>query len=107
MEIVPTDEELIAEIKIPPQDVGHVKIGDTVTIKVTSYDFSRYGTIKGNLESVSASTFTGEKGETFYKARVKLEQNYVGDNPKQNYILPGMEVLGDIITGDKTVMQFY
>ncbi|MDH5581929.1 MAG: HlyD family type I secretion periplasmic adaptor subunit, partial [Bdellovibrionales bacterium] len=106
MEIVPTDQELIAEVKIYPHDVGHVKIGDLVNIKVTSFDFSRYGTLEGVLRSVSATTFSSERGETYYKANISLSKNYVGNNPKKNIILPGMEILGDIVTGDKTVMQF-
>lgn len=106
MEIVPTDQELVAEIKIFPHDVGHVKIGDQVNIKVTSFDFSRYGTIQGVLKAVSATTFSSDRGETYYKANVSLSKNYIGKDPQKNIILPGMEVLGDIVTGDKTVMQF-
>lgn len=106
MEIVPVDQELVAEIKIPPHDVGHVSVGDVVTVKITSYDFSRYGTIQGSVESISASTFQNDRGVTYYKARVKFEKNYVGIDPQKNIILPGMELMGDIITGDKTVMAY-
>lgn len=106
MEIVPSDRELVAEIKIMPHDIGHVTLGDPVTVKITSYDFSRYGIIQGTLESVSPTTFVTEKGETHYKGRVRLEKGFVGGDPKKNLIMPGMEIMGDIVTGDKTVMQF-
>ena len=106
MEIVPSDRELVAEIKIMPHDVGHITLGDPVSVKITSYDFSRYGIINGTLESISPTTFVTEKGETHYKARVRLEKGFVGHNSKKNIIMPGMEIMGDIVTGDKTVMQF-
>ncbi len=106
MEVVPTDQELIAEVKIFPHDVGHVKVGDHVNLKLTTFDFSRYGTIDGFLDSVSATTFSTERGDTYYKGFIVLTKNYVGDDPKKNIILPGMEVLGDIVTGDKTVMDY-
>ena len=56
--------------------------------------------------SVSASTFQNNEGHTFYKARVTLERNYVGEDPGQNGILPGMTVQAGIVTGNKTILQY-
>ncbi len=58
------------------------------------------------IEGISATTVQDEEGETFYRARVKLNKNYVGDNPDRNLVLPGMEVLVDIKTGKKTLLEF-
>ena len=58
------------------------------------------------IEGISATTVQDEEGETFYRARVKLNKNYVGDNPDRNLELPGMEVLVDIKTGKKTLLEF-
>lgn len=106
MEIVPIDEELIVEALVAPQDVGMIRVGQPVKIKVSAFDFSRYGTIPGTLDSVSASTFQGEEGQFFYKAKVKLSRNHVGPVPDANLILPGMTVQADIVTGDKTILQY-
>ena len=106
MEIVPLDRQLVVELRIPPKDIGHLKIGMPVQVKVSTYDFSRYGSISGALEFISPTTFIGERGERFYRGRVKLDQNYVGQDPNQNVIVPGMTVMTDIITGDKTVMAY-
>ncbi len=106
MEIVPVDEELIVEALILPADVGNVKVGQPVKVKVSAFDFSRYGSIEGTLESISASTFQNEEGQFFYKSRVKLKQNHVGQNAQSNLILPGMTVQTDINIGTKTVLQY-
>ena len=107
MEIVPANSELLAEVKISPNDIGHIKVGFPVIIKITSYDFSRYGSINGTVTGLSATTFANERGRTFYKGIISLEQTYVGNNPEQNLILPGMIVNADIITGDKSLLAYF
>lgn len=105
MEIVPIDKELIVAVNISPKDIGHIKIGQPVQVKLSSFDFSRYGSVRGILDQISATTFTAENGERFYQGRIILEQNYVGNNPT-NIIIPGMTVMADIITGKKTILQY-
>ncbi|MEM6648717.1 MAG: HlyD family type I secretion periplasmic adaptor subunit [Pseudomonadota bacterium] len=105
MEIVPLDKQLVAEINISPQDIGHVQVGQSVQVKFSTYDFSRYGFVKGKLEHVSATTFSDAKGERFYRGRILLDRSYVGDDPN-NLILPGMTVMADVITGEKTILQY-
>lgn len=107
MEIVPANSELLAEVKISPNDIGHIKVGFPVIIKITSYDFSRYGSINGTVSGLSATTFANERGRTFYKGMITLKQTYVGNNPKQNLILPGMIVNADIITGEKSLLAYF
>ena len=106
MEIVPLDEELVAEVKVSPNDIGHIKTGDHVTVKVTTFDFSRYGSINGTVAALSATTFTSKQGAPYYKGLIKLEKNYVGNNAEMNKVLPGMIVNADIITGEKSLLAY-
>lgn len=105
MEILPLDAALVAQIKIAPDSIGYVKEGQRVKIKVSTYDFSRYGTLGGTLEFISATTFEDYDGSRFYQGRVLLDRNYVGTDQERR-ILPGMTVIADIITGEKTIMQY-
>lgn len=105
MEIVPMNERLVVEVKIPPQHIGHVRSGQDVQVKFSSYDFARYGFVKGTLEQISATTFQGANGERYYTGRVALDRQYVGGTP-ENTIVPGMTVMADIITGEKTVLDY-
>lgn len=105
MEIIPTDQPLIVSIKIPPRYIGHLRTGQDVQVKCSSFDFSRYGSVKGKLDFISAATFAAENGERYFQGRVKLARNYVGDDP-HNTVMPGMTVMADIITGEKTVLDY-
>lgn len=119
MEIVPL-ENLMVEARIQSTDVGLVKIGDKVRVKVDTYDFTRFGEIKGKLVKISATTFLENPagasatpggpavtGSTaFYKASVALEKIYVGNDPKKNTLLPGMTVVADIHTGTKSLLKY-
>lgn len=104
--IVPVDDTLMIENQITPRDVGHVQPGQPVRVKVTSYDFARFGAVQGKLVQVSPSTFLDEKKNPYYKGMVELDKVYVGEDPQHNRILPGMTVQVDVITGEKTILQY-
>ena len=106
MEIIPSDRTLVIEARISPRDIGHVQIGQKVKIKVSSYDFSRYGAVDGTLEFVSAATFPDKQGRPYYRARITLAQHYIGSVEGQNIIMPGMTVEADIVTGEKSVLAY-
>jgi multidrug efflux pump subunit AcrA (membrane-fusion protein) len=105
MEIVPTQDTLVVEARIAPQDIGRVAVGEPVKLKVSSFDYGRYGTIPGRVVSISAATFQPAAGEAYYRARISLSQNHVGRNTKHK-IQPGMTVIVGIITGKKTIMAY-
>ncbi|MBF0419285.1 MAG: HlyD family type I secretion periplasmic adaptor subunit, partial [Magnetococcales bacterium] len=106
-EIIPMDSTRRVETRISPRDIGHVAVGQSVTVKVTTYDFARYGGIGGILESVSPTTYKDpQEKEPFYKGIIRLEKPYVGMNEKLNPVLPGMTVQADIDTGSKTLMEY-
>ena len=106
-EIVPIGPVRFLEARLRTLDVGHLAVGQRVTVNVTAYDFSRYGGIDGTLESISPTTFQESDGsEPYYKGMIRLHQNHVGKRPKVNEVLPGMEVQADIHTGAKTLMEY-
>ncbi|MDA8230323.1 MAG: HlyD family type I secretion periplasmic adaptor subunit [Magnetospirillum sp.] len=105
-EIVPVDRELMIEAKVNTRDVGHLKAGQRVKVKVATWDFARYGAVMGTLRRVSASTFLDEKGEPYFKAMIALDHDYVGTEPGRHAITPGMTVEADIVTGNKTLLQY-
>jgi len=106
MEIVPLDKELIVETRINTRDVGFVEIGQPVTVKVTTYDFARFGGIEGQLKEISASTFLDENGAPYYKGVISLDRSYVGNDEERNRVMPGMTVQADIKTGKKTLLAY-
>ncbi|CAA7613818.1 HlyD family type I secretion periplasmic adaptor subunit [Magnetospirillum sp. SS-4] len=105
-DVIPIDSQMKIDAKISTKDVGHLKIGQPVKVKVTTYDFARYGSVMGTLTKISASSFTDEKGNPFFKGVIELERNYVGEVPGRFLVQPGMSVSAEIITGDKTLLQY-
>jgi membrane fusion protein, adhesin transport system len=106
-EVVPVGQRLQAFTRVIPKDIGNVRIGQKVQLKVQAYDYSRYGSIAGQVDSISAGTFQDEKtGEPYYKVRVNLDRNYAGDQKGRNLLVPGMTLTADILT-DRTNLLMY
>lgn len=105
MNIIPEDAWPHVEARISTRDIGYVSAGQEAIIKVQTYDYTRFGVLKGKVRQVSASTFTNEEGEPFYKAYIDLENKYVGTDETRT-VTPGMTVLADIITGEKTLLAY-
>ena len=106
-EIVPYNEQMIVETRVNQGDIGHIKIGDLADVKVMSYDYARYGSVKGKLVQLSASTFIDQKtGAPYYKATINLNSQYIERKGKKMKLLPGMTVEADIVTGHKTLLQY-
>lgn len=106
MQIVADGAKLEAEIRILPRDIGFIKEGQPVNLRVTSYDYSRFGFVKGVLKRVGASSMVGEDKVSYYQGLVELEHPYVGDVPGRNPLQPGMKVEAQILTGEKTLLAY-
>lgn len=106
LSIVPLDQTLVVEAKILTTDIGHIKVGDPVKVKIKTYDYTRYGVITGKVSSLSATTFSDDKNNTYYKGIITLDHNYVGKNPKLNQLQPGMTAEADINTGSKSLLRY-
>ena len=103
MEIVPLDDKLIVEAKIRPSDRAALRPGLEATVKVTAYEFSIHGGLPATLFDISADTIVDEQGESFYRIRLRTDKNNLGpDKP----IIPGMTATVDILTGQKTVLDY-
>ena len=106
MEIVPSDSNLLVEVKIKPADIAFIYYGQKAIVKFSAYDFSIYGGLDGEVVHISADTIKDEKDNVFYSVRIKTDVNYLGDENKQLKIIPGMTVNVDIITGQKSVLDY-
>ena len=106
MELVPLDDELVAEVQVAPRDIGHLELGQLANLTVSTYDVARFGVVEGRLKHLSASTFEDEQGEVFYKGVIALSQSYVGTDPERNPIQPGMVVDVEIVTGSRSLLEY-
>ena len=106
MEIVPVEDTLLVEAQISPKDIGFLREGMKSVVKLTAYDFAIYGGLEGTLEHISADTIKDEKGESFYVVHIRTSDTHLGSKEKPLEIIPGMRTNVDIITGEKTLMEY-
>ena len=107
MEIVPSGDQLVIEAKLNPTDRGYVEVGQPAKVKISTYDFVRYGTLDGKVTLISADSNTDTaKGEPYFRVVVATSKSYLGDDPATLQITPGMQATVDIQTGKRSV-AFY
>lgn len=106
VEIVPLEDNLLVEARVRPQDIAFLHPGQPATVKFTAYDYTIYGGLKAKLELISADTITDDKGNSFYLIQVRTDKNHLGTDAKPLLIIPGMVATVDIITGEKSVLDY-
>ncbi len=106
LQIVPGDTRLLVHARVSPDDIGHLEVGQSVDVKVSSYEPQRYGTLVGELTQVSPSTQLNEERQPYYQAEVELQRLYLGNDPQRHQLVPGMLVQADIITGRKSILDY-
>ena len=106
LEIVPLEDNLLIEAKVRPQDVAFLHPGQKAMVKFSAYDYTIYGGLKANLELISADTITDEEGKSFYLIQVRTDKNHLGSDAHPLLIIPGMIATVDIITGEKSVLDY-
>ncbi|WP_407298887.1 HlyD family type I secretion periplasmic adaptor subunit [Morganella morganii] len=106
VEIVPLDDTLLVEARIRPQDIAFLHPGQEAIIKLTAYDYTIYGGLKGKLEQISPDTVTDKEGNSFYIIRLRTDKNYLGTAENPLLIIPGMVASVDIITGKKSILSY-
>lgn len=107
IEIVPAEDQLLIEAKIAPKDIAFLHSGLPSVVKVTAYDFTRYGGLNGTLEHISADTTQDEEGNSFYLVRIRTEKSSLAKKDGSELpIIPGMLTSVDIITGKRTVLEY-
>lgn len=109
MEIVPLDDRLLIEARIQPRDIAFIRPGQPANVKVTAYDYSIYGGLKGTVTSISPDTIRDEVKPDilYYRVFVQTKSDSLTNKTGRKFaITPGMVATVDIHTGSKTVLQY-
>lgn len=106
MAIVPEDDVLEVEGRLLNADVGFVKPGQRVEVKLEAFPFTKYGTLPAVLESISADSVQDEKLGLVYPIRVKLDRNKIDVNGEPVTLAPGMATTIEIKTGSRRLIEF-
>ncbi len=109
--LVPLGEGLEAEVQIESADVGYVKLGDRVHMKVDAYPFQLHGALDGELRTISEDAFRRENvavggSEAYYLGRIRLTTTQLNRLPKHARLLPGMTISAEITVGKRSVISY-
>jgi hemolysin D len=110
--LTPLNAPLEAEIVVDAKDVGFVRTGDPVTVKVDAYDYLEHGAAEGHLSVLSGNSFTpnaetnGPPGRPYYKGHVTLDRVHLTGVPQDFRLVPGMTVTADIRVGKRTLLGY-
>lgn len=116
LEIVPTQDEMLIEAYVKPAEVAFLKLGQAAVIKLTAYDYNRFGGLEGVIEHISPDTLRDEKQrrpgtpveleEGYYRLLVRVTQAPQERHGVRMEPLPGMTAMVEIKTGQKTVLEY-
>ncbi|ENW56121.1 HlyD family type I secretion periplasmic adaptor subunit [Acinetobacter baumannii] len=109
MTIVPLDEQLLVEARISPRDIAFIHPGQDALVKITAYDYSIYGGLKGKVSIISPDTLRDEvkQDQFYYRVYIRTDSGKLMNKAgKQFSITPGMVATVDIKTGEKTILDY-
>jgi hemolysin D len=104
--VVPQDHPVEVEAQVENKDVGFVKNGQIVEIKVETFPFTLYGTIPGKVLSMSDDAVPIEKVGLIYPTRVSMDRSTIHVEGKEVNLSPGMAVTVDVKTGRRRVIEY-
>jgi len=104
--VVPQDHPVEVEAQVENRDVGFVKAGQVVEIKVETFTFTLYGTIPGRVLSISDDAVPIEKVGLIYPTRVSMDRATIQVEGKPVHLSPGMAVTVEIKTGQRRVIEY-
>lgn len=111
LQIIPLGDELYIEARVRPEDIASVRPDQDATIKLSAYDYTIYGSLRGKVHFISADTFRDERsrnpdGDPHYRVTVKVDMAQLSDRQARLEIRPGMLAEVELQTGGKTVLTY-
>src|SRR5689334_19950265 len=104
--VVPQDHPVEVEAQVENKDVGFVREGQPVEIKVETFLFTLYGTIPGTVLSVSDDAAAIEKVGLVYPTRVSMDRSTIEVDGKHVHLSPGMAVTVEIKTSKRRLIEY-
>jgi hemolysin D len=124
--LVPDGAALEAEALIQNADIGVMRVGQTVVLKIETFPFTRYGTVTGRVTKISRDAISvlarSEGAESLavgqsqpaagstdfgYSISIALDRADIGSGPQRNRLLPGMNARAEIRIGDRRVIDYF
>jgi len=106
LDMVPGDDRLVIEARLPTRDIGYVQLGQEAHVQLASAEAARFGILKGHVVQISPDTIITREGTPYYKVRIQTERDFFESGNLRYRLSPGMQVRSSIQTGTRTVMRY-
>ena len=106
MVVVPDSDTVTAEVTISNQDIGFVNAGQIAEVKLETFPYTKYGTVRARVNVVTADAVTDEKKGSYYPATLTLSQKDMLIDGKRVRLSPGMNITAEIKTGKRRIIEF-
>jgi HlyD family secretion protein len=106
LSIVPAGEKLLVEAKVPNQDIGFIRSGMPVKVKLATFPYQEYGMVEGTVSKISPNAVNEKDVGLVFPVQVQLKQRSVKVNGSDVPLTPGMAATAEIVTRQKTVLSF-
>ena len=103
VQLVPADATVVIEARVSPRDRGEIWPGLPAIVKVSAYDFTIHGGLKGKVLDISPDALSDEKGEPYFRVRLEADAGALGSGRP---VIPGMTAQVDILSGQHTVLSY-
>lgn len=107
MVLVPDGQPVEVEAMLENKDIGFVRAGQAVTVKVETFTFTKYGTIDGEITSVSSDAIEDEKRGLVYSSKIRLNNDTLKVNGVDIKLSPGMAVTAEVKTDTRRVIEYF
>ncbi len=110
MEISPSNEKLLVEAKVLPHEIAFIKPGQLANVKITAYDYTTHGSLKGKVVHISPDTIAeeekGGKSQHYFHVTIETDKSFIQSGKQMLPITPGMTASVDIVTGEQTILNY-
>ncbi|MEL6320167.1 MAG: HlyD family type I secretion periplasmic adaptor subunit [Cyanobacteria bacterium J06626_14] len=106
LSILPSDNQLVLEVKVLNQDIGFIREGMKTKIKIATFPFQEFGTIDGTVMQISPNAIVDEQLGPVFLTQIELDRSSMPLRGQEVELVPGMVATGEIVTRQKSVLTF-
>lgn len=106
MQIVPNDGPVEIEAMLENKDIGFIREGQVVEVKLEAFSYTRYGTVPGRVVHVSRDAIQDEKKGWLYSVKIALDRPTLDVDGRMVRLTAGMTATADIRTGERRVIEY-
>lgn len=105
--LIPLVGKIELEAEVQPQDIGRIKVGSDVRVKLTAYPFQKHGTLDGKVRNISENTLQKQSQTpvAYYRVRIVVS-GHLKNTRKDFRLIPGMEAQAEIKVGRRRIIEF-